>query len=152
MQISSSFLQVPLAKEEKASEVLRSALERVSRLSASDERLPYTSDYELIGVRAEWSVDYELPDGSKTSGIWIYDDEEFNPDHAEMLARILVEELEIDEPFVFSWSFTSRWQFGGGAMAIIRGKPTVVLNANVEYVRMMLESPTWVAANSVGIS
>lgn len=69
-------------------------------------------------------------------GVWFSYDESINPDHLEAVARDLIEELEVDKPFYASWSYTCSKprldEFGGGAMAIIRGKDTIWVDARHE--------------------
>jgi hypothetical protein len=75
-------------------------------------------------------------------GVWICHDESVNPDHVETLVGRLLEELEIDEPFVFSWSYTCSKprldEFGGGACVVQRGQPSMWFDARSlaeNYVR-----------------
>jgi hypothetical protein len=73
-------------------------------------------------------------------GIWLGDDECFNPEHAEVLIRSLVEELELDDVYVCSWAYTCSklriGEFGGGAFAVSRGKNTVWIDAVSEARRI----------------
>jgi hypothetical protein len=60
--------------------------------------------------------------------VWFYTDESVNSDHVEHIARELIEELEIDDVFVASFSYGCSKprldEFGGFAFAIKRGQPT----------------------------
>ena len=63
-------------------------------------------------------------------------------EHVEQIARVIIEELEIDEPFYCSWSYTCEKpridQFGGGALVVQRGKDTKwvdAMNFVHEYIR-----------------
>ena len=75
-------------------------------------------------------------DEDETDGALFSYDENCNPEHVAKFAQALLDELEIDEPFVFSWSYTcSRpriGEFGGGACVVARGR-----------------DPFWVDAESV---
>lgn len=66
-------------------------------------------------------------------GLWMHGDDNFIPDHAARLAQTIIDELEIDEPFLFSWSYTcnkSRLnEFGGGACVISRKAEPYILDA-----------------------
>lgn len=73
------------------------------------------------------------PEGDKLF-VWIHDNGEYGiPDHAEGMARAIIEELKIDKPFILSWAFTCSKpridNFGGGAFCIIRGKETFWVDA-----------------------
>jgi hypothetical protein len=75
------------------------------------------------------------------SSVWFYSDEYINPAHVAEIARALVEELEIDEPFYCSWAYTCSKlrvdEFGGGAFGIVRGKPTIWVDAMSEVQRLV---------------
>lgn len=66
-------------------------------------------------------------------GVWFYHEESINPEHVVRIAQALLDELEIDEPFVFSWSYTCSKprfdEFGGGACKIRRGRDPVWVDA-----------------------
>jgi len=70
----------------------------------------------------------EVEGRGEKPGVWFHGDESANVEHLAVIARALIEELEIDEPFLCSWSYTCSKpridEFGGGAFAIIRGKET----------------------------
>lgn len=78
-------------------------------------------------------------------GVWFHEEESGTPEHVEMIARALVEELNIDEPFVCSWACTCSKpridEFGGGAFLIRRGKPTIWCDAE-RQVRLLDERRT----------
>ena len=65
-------------------------------------------------------------------GLWVYSDESFNPETAEELVRKLVEELEMDAPFILEYAFACSkprcGEFGGGAFRVERGQETKWLN------------------------
>jgi hypothetical protein len=70
-------------------------------------------------------------------GLWIHDDgESIDVEHVAILAQRLLDELEIDEPFVFSWAYTCSKprvdEFGGGACAVRRGKDPIWCDARNE--------------------
>ncbi len=69
----------------------------------------------------------------ENDGVWICHDESIDPDHVATLVQALVDELEIDEPFVFSWGYTCSKprldEFGGGAGVIRRGQPPFMFDA-----------------------
>ena len=74
-------------------------------------------------------------------GVWFSYQESMNPDHLETVARALIEELEVDNAFVASWAYTCSKpridEFGGGAMGIERGKPTIWVDATHEVMRRL---------------
>ena len=116
----------------------------------SSSRLPIPEDKM---VRAEEIVDRivrELEDGdegycgaditTELDGVWFCHDESINPEHVEVVAKALVEELGIDEPFICSWSYTCSkprlGEFGGGAFAVQKGRDTVWIDAASEAQRI----------------
>lgn len=85
------------------------------------------SEPEYVGFNAEF--EYE--------GLWIHDDgESIDVEHVAILAQALLDELEIDEPFIFSWAYTCSKpridEFGGGACAVRRGKDPIWCDARNE--------------------
>lgn len=66
-------------------------------------------------------------------GIWFSHEESINVDNLAVLVQALLDELEIDEPFVFSWANTCSKprldEFDGGACALKRGQPAYWVNA-----------------------
>lgn len=67
------------------------------------------------------------------NGVWFRSDESMTPEHVAIIARALIEELEIDEPFICSWAHTCsklrQDEFGGGAFAMRRGHDTYWIDA-----------------------
>jgi len=67
------------------------------------------------------------------AGVWIYGEESFDVDQAACLAQMLVDGLEIDEPFIFSWAYTCSKmridEFSGGACLVRKGLPYEVIDA-----------------------
>ena len=114
---SSSMFEIPRGKEDKAKEILESIS---GQLMEENDYVGYKADFEDMG------------DGQL--GLWIRHDESINPEDVELLAKALVEGLEIDEPFFFSWSYTCSKprinEFGGGACAVKRGLESRWFDAN----------------------
>lgn len=79
-----------------------------------DENSDEDQEWEPFGAE----VDVE------ENGIWFHGNE-VNPEDIAELALAILEELKMDEPFVFSWAYTCSKpridEFGGGACAIMRG-------------------------------
>jgi hypothetical protein len=69
----------------------------------------------------------------ESEGVWIYGEESFDSDQAAELVQTLVDELEIDEPFVFSWAYSCSKmrldEFGGGACLVRKGLPYEMVDA-----------------------
>jgi hypothetical protein len=108
---SSSFLKIPAEKLDKAKEILD-----LLKAQASREMFYLGYSYEVDG-----------------DGVCIYSSAGwFDPDDAEIAARRLVDELEIDDPFVCSWSYSCSKpridEFGGGAFVVKRGYKTLWLD------------------------
>lgn len=85
-------------------------------------------------------VDYNIDEGFLT----IQHEENFSQDHAERILRALVDELDLPDTYIVSWSYTCSRQidgeFGGGAFAIRAGHPTIwVDNAKVYVEQKMAE-------------
>jgi hypothetical protein len=108
----SSWLPIPPDKVDLAHDVILKAC----------ELLEEHEDYGYCCVE----VDIEN-DGHKC-GVWFHTDESAVPEHVEFIARKLVDILEIEEPFVCSWSYACDKplidEFGGGAFVLQRGKET----------------------------
>jgi hypothetical protein len=116
---SSSFLEIPKDKTKKAQ--AQAIVDRIKKeLEENDEEFGCA----------------EVEKG----GVWFHGE---NIDHIEMIARALIEELEIDKPFYCSWAYTCSKPriggFGGGAFVVARGKETYWCNA-VNNVRQQYEN------------
>lgn len=102
---SSSLLKIPADKLDQAKEIAARVNEEIQ------------NDEDYVGCCVEILRD--------ESGVWIYDEENFDPNHACEFAQKIIEGLGINEPFVFSWSYSSSKmrfdEFGGGACIIKRG-------------------------------
>jgi len=110
----SSFLNIPADKIERAREIVA---REIAKLEDDDE-------CGYCGTLAE----------VESEGVWFHVEESGNTDHVEAIARALVEELELDEPFVCSWAYTCSSprvdEFGGGALLIRRGYETIWVDAH----------------------
>ena len=108
----SAFLEIPADRIDRA----RTIVER--------ENAKWGEDGDCGGSSAE--VDER--------GAWFHAEEHGNTDHVERIARALVEELEIDDPFVCSWAYTCSSprvdEFGGGALLIRQGCETIWIDAH----------------------
>jgi hypothetical protein len=108
---SSSFLKIPPEKLDKAKRILD-----ILETQAKDELCYPGYAYEI-----------------EKDGVWIYSEKEFNPHDAERAIRRLVDELELDEPFVCLWSYSCSKmkvdEFGGGAFVVKRGYKTFWIDA-----------------------
>ena len=125
--ITSSQLNFEEGQKDRAQEIV----DRVTKEIEKSE--------DIYGDPVEFTqVDVDVED----NGVWFHHDEYVDLDHMEMIARALVEELEIDEPFFASWSYSCSKlrldEFGGGAMCIKRGRPTIWIDA-MQYVHKELE-------------
>lgn len=129
---SSSYLDVPPEKMGRVKEILDRAEIAAKKLAA-----------EQYGIPEEWedqcvSVDSEVD----TGGVWFHSWEGFDPEHCELIARMLINELELDTPFHCSWAYVCDKmrvdEFGGGAFAIVRGKPTFWCDALHEVQKKVL--------------
>ena len=126
---SSSFLAVPKEKLPEAQEIIA----RIIGELENEEEEGY------CGCSAE----VEGLEGEQPCGVWFHGEESINVDHVEMIARELIERLELDEPFFCSWAFTCSKpridEFGGGAFVIKRGYETYWCDAR-SHVEQQLES------------
>ena len=68
--------------------------------------------------------------------MWFSADECIDTTQVAIFAQALLDELEIDEPFCFSWAYTCSKpridEFGGGACKVRRGMAPVWVDA-MEY-------------------
>jgi len=110
----SGLMRIPKEKRKKAQKIV----ERERRRTAKRLKM-------RMEALSEFLVDYE-------HGLWFLEDSYADIEEAvEPLARALVDELELDEPFFLEWAFTSEDELrltdpgpGGGAFLIARGRPT----------------------------
>jgi hypothetical protein len=76
-------------------------------------------------------------------GVWFAHNESINPEHVVLLAQALLDDLEIDLPFIFSWAFVCTKprldEFGGGACAVRRGKDPFYVDAR-NYVEEVIHA------------
>ena len=114
----SSWMDIPREKKDKAQEII----DRVRKELEDDD--------EGFG---DCMVDTEVQVDEFRSGVWFHNDESANPEHVAEIAKALVEELEIDEPFYCSWAYTCSKpridEFGGGAFVVKRGHDTYWVDA-----------------------
>jgi hypothetical protein len=115
-QESSSFLTIPEDKIGKAQAIIDAAVAVLE-----DEDNEESNGYCGCNVTLE------------DKGVWFCGDESCNVEHVAEIARELVEQLEIDEPFFCSWAYTCSkpriGEFGGGAFVIMRGRDTYWVDA-----------------------
>ena len=127
-QKSSSFLTVPKEKLPEAQEIITRV---VGELEDGED--------EYCGCSAE----VEGLVGNQSCGVWFHGKESINVGHVAMIARELIECLELDDPFFCSWSLTCSKpridEFGGGAFVIKRGYATYWCDA-LTHVEQQLES------------
>lgn len=115
---SSSFLKLN-------DEQLKKAKEIIDRCEAELEQ----------DKNEDWSTGGYVGVDSKieSDGVWFSGEESVNIDHMEYIAKALVEELNVEDPFFASWSYTCSKpridEFGGGAMCIMKGKDTIWVDA-----------------------
>lgn len=106
---SSSMLELPKDKLEQAALIVEQVKEELEN-----------GEDEFVG----FEVSFE------EKGLWIHDNgESFSPGHVEALVQVLLDDLQIDTPFVFSWANTCSKprvdEFGGGACLVRRGKDPI---------------------------
>jgi hypothetical protein len=112
---SSSSLQIPLEKRQQAMQI-------IARVQAELE----AGDEGCVGFDADWI--------EGDAALWIRDDgENIDVDHVAILVQALLDELQIDAPFIFSWAYTCSKpridEFGGGACVVRRGKDPIWCDA-----------------------
>ena len=120
--LSSSFLTLEETEIEKAKTI-------VARLESElkpDENGAVDSFSEYL----EWNED----------GLWIRHTESIAMDAVVAVIQVLLDELEIDEPFELSWAYASSKpcidEFGGGACSLRRGKEPIWVDALTEVHRL----------------
>jgi len=124
-QNSSSFLSLNKDQLEKAHEII----DRVREELKDDPEEGYCGCHAVIQIERLDS----------RNGVLFYGGlEGINITHVEKIARAIIEELEVNEPFFCSYSYHCSEpvvdEFGGGAFAIMRGRETVWIDA-MSYVK-----------------
>ncbi len=121
---SATWVDVPKEKIKLAEKAVESAKAKIAETLASQ------------GPDAETSLEIEVLDTDSESGVWIGQDEYFDPDQAEILIREIVELLELEGLFSCSWAgYCSKLrtgEFGGGAFALSKGVDTVWIEPEQE--------------------
>jgi Fe-S oxidoreductase len=117
----SAALQIPKGREEEAEKIAARVAEELEK-----------EDY----CGTDWAVEDK---GTEQPYVWFSAEESGNPDHAESIAKAIVDEMKLDEPFVLSWANTCSKpridEFGGGAFVVRRGKDTVWVDATSEAMK-----------------
>ncbi len=110
----SCVLLFPSDKAGRAIEVAQRVIEYIE----SDE-----DDDTYLGCYLEFS----------DNGIWFHEMENFRPETVAEIASAVIDDLELDDVFVFSWSYSCSKprvdEFGGGACAIAKGYPPLWIDA-----------------------
>lgn len=137
--LSSSWIDIPKNKLEQAKTVIDQAFKDCLILEAKNQGVDLEKEPDFCNVNLEATVEGDNEPDCAQCGVWIRDNgESFDPEQAELIARRIIEELEIDEPFCCSWATTCSKQridsFGGGAFALSRGRMTVWVDA-MSYVQ-----------------
>lgn len=121
---SATWVGVPKEKIKLAEQAVESARAKIAEDLASQ------------GLDTESSLEVEVIDTDSESGVWIGEEEYFDPDQAEILIREVVELLELEGLFSCSWAtYCSKLragEFGGGAFALSRGVDTVWIEPEQE--------------------
>jgi hypothetical protein len=138
---ASSFLEVPEDKRELLTEqLLDEAYAAASRAVAHMWDIdPDTEPNDDWMQEVSTGLEYK----TESSGIWLGDDESFNPDAAAAFARVIIDRLELDEPFYCTWAeFCSKPRidaFGGGGFVVKRGFKTFFTSAVYEVENAVLK-------------
>ena len=117
---SSSQLEIPKDKHAQAQAII-------------DKFIQQFDDDDYCGIQVELEPE----------GAWIYGEESFDPDQAAELVQTLLDELEIEEPFVFSWAYSCSKmrldEFGGGACLVRKGLPYEMIDAR-NYIESLIKN------------
>ena len=122
---SSSFMVLDESQLDKAQEIIDRVVKECEK-----------------GEYGYFDVDVNVERGDSGSlhscGIWFAHNESINPAQLCELAEVLVDELEIDTPFLASWAYTCSkrriGEFGGGAFVVERGEDTIWVDAESEAI------------------
>jgi hypothetical protein len=115
---SSSWLDIPADKIDAARAIVKRVM---NEIGMEDEPFGY--------VGCEATVLQRMDEPNKWSaGVWIHGKDCFNAEHAERIARELVEKLDLEGTFCCSWanlcSKPRLDSFGGGAFVLAKGIET----------------------------
>jgi hypothetical protein len=110
----SCILKIPSDKAERAMEVARRVIEVID--SDEDNDIGFNVNIELVDA-----------------GIWFHEMECFDAEKVAAIASAVIDDLELEDPFVFSWSYSCSKarvdEFGGGSCAISKGRPPYWIDA-----------------------
>jgi hypothetical protein len=122
----SATLRVPVDKIDRAREIVQREIIRMLRIENDD------------GCHTHANV--------LQNGVWFHDMKYSDIDQVEVIAKCLLEELEIDEPFRCAWARVGDYEddshFGGGAMIVRRGMPTIWVDADTRAREIELMQPS----------
>lgn len=115
----SAALVLPKGREEEAVKI-------ATRVAEEMEKEDYCG--------TDWAVE-----GTEQPYVWFSAEESGNVEHAEQIAKAVIEEMKLDKPFVLSWANTCSKprldEFGGGAFVVQRGRDTVWVDATSEAMK-----------------
>jgi hypothetical protein len=117
--------------------------ESSSFLAIKEDQIPLVQDI-IDRVTAEIVADEDESGGYlgctvdvQPNGVYFGGEESCNVDQVAQIAKKIVEDLKIDEPFFCSWAYTCSKprvdEFGGGAFVVRRGNDTQWIDA-MSYV------------------
>ena len=116
-------------------------VESASYLPLREDQIPLVQDIiDRVTVEIEADEDEFLGCNVEVDagGVYFNAEESCNVDHVAAIAKQVVEDLEINEPFFCSWAYTCSKprvdQFGGGALVVRRGNDTQWIDA-MGYVK-----------------
>jgi len=108
---------------EQAENIVNRVMAQISKESSD-----YDEEYDGCGIEVE----------VEKTGVWFYGEEWFDQESLIQIAQALLDELEIDRPFYFSWAHTCTKmridEFGGGAGVVRRGEEPYTVDAMLEVM------------------
>jgi len=120
---TSAYLPIHEKDFEQAENIVNRVTAEISR--DSDE---YEEEFGDCGVGVE----------VEKTGVWFNGEESFDQESLIQIAQALLDELEIDTPFYFSWAYTCSKlrldEFGGGAGVVRRGEEPYTIDAMQEVI------------------
>lgn len=128
----------PATEHEECKAAVQRGIEKARLYQMAQEILEEADRVGLLVEDFSCQVDVDFVN----EGVFITSKvDEFNPEHAEIIVRELVESLELEDPVIASWAHVCDKNrpdcFGGGAFGVVKGRKTYWVDAQEHVINQM---------------